>query len=165
MIPIDGRNLHFVLQYSPSLISFMKFTMLLILMWYYLYLYNITSFCFPCSKLCSNCYCYSILPFKRCYIKRLTFKEEIFIPCSVVRVLSLLWALGQCFEYLEYWESWLELGAAALLQAKGRPRRTNTNCSTYTRLSCRLQLNYNYIWINTEQKDWNLDWQEWLQLQ
>ena len=144
----------------------MKFTMLLILMWYYLYLYNITSFCFPCSKLCSNCYCYSILPFKRCYIKRLTFKGEIFIPYSDVRVLSLgSGSVFRVFGILGILVLSSELQhCCRLLQAKGRPRRTNTNCSTYTRLSCRLQLNYNYLWINTEQKDWNLDCQEWLQL-
>ena len=106
----------------------------------YLYLYNITSFCFDCSKLCSNCYCYSILPFKRCYIKRLTSKRELSIPrlCFIPALGS-----GSVFRAFGILESRPELRAAAsgcrLLQAKGRPRRTNTNCRTYKGLSCSLQ--------------------------
>ena len=54
---------------------------------------------------------------------------------------------GSVFRAFGILESRPELRAAApgcrLLQAKGRPRRTNTNCRTYKGLSCSLQLHYN----------------------
>ena len=86
---------------------------------YYLYLYNITSFCFDCSKLCSNCYCYSILPFKRCYIKRLTSKRELSIPrlCFIPALGS-----GSVFRAFGILESRPELRAAALAAGCCRPK-------------------------------------------
>ena len=47
------------------------------------------------------------------------FPIQMFVYCP--------WALGQCFEYLEYWESWFELGAAALLQAAAGQRPAEKN--------------------------------------